>query len=61
MDVAAVARAVADQDAEIVVMGSNDLRNKTTLTTGTSNVVVGMTQHNVQRLIVLSAAGVGES
>ena len=60
-DAETVAAAVAGQEAAIVVLGSNGLGDKTTLTTGTRNVVDGMTQHNVQRIVVLSAAGVGES
>ena len=56
-----VSHAVANHHAAIVVLGSNGLRDKTTLTTGTGNIVAGMTQHNVGRLVVLSAAGVGES
>ena len=57
----AVAEAIASHDAAIVALGANGLRDKTTLTTGTKNVVEGMTQHGVGRLVVLSAAGVGES
>lgn len=57
----AVAAAIANQDAAIVVLGSNGLGDKTTLTAGTRNVVEGMTRHNVRRIVVLSAAGVGES
>ena len=61
MDAASVAAAVANYDAAIVVLGSNGLKDKTTLTAGTNNVVAGLIQNNVGRLIVLSAAGVGES
>ena len=60
-DAASVAAAVANHDAAIIVLGSNGLRDKTTLAVGTRNVVDGMTRHNVGRLVVLSAAGVGES
>ena len=60
-DAELVAAAVTNQDAAIVVLGSNGLGDKTTLTDGTRNVVDGMTRHNVRRLVVLSAAGVGES
>ncbi len=61
MDAAAVAAAVANHQAAIVALGSNGLRDKTTLSAGTRNVVDGMICHNVERLVVLSAAGVGES
>ena len=60
-DADSVAASVAGQDAAIVALGSNGLRDKTTLSVGTSNVVDGMTKHGVGRLVVLSAAGVGES
>ncbi len=57
----AVSEAIAGHDAVIVALGANGLRDKTTLTAGTKNVVEGMTRHGVGRLVVLSAAGVGES
>ena len=60
-DAGSVASAVAGHDAGIVALGSNGLRDKATLTTGTRNVVDGMTRHHVGRLVVVSAAGVGES
>ena len=44
-----------------VALGSNGLRDRTTLTTGTRTIVDGMTRHAVERLVILSAAGVGES
>ena len=60
-DADSVAASVAGQDAAIVALGSNGLRDKTTLSVGTRNVVDGMMKHEVGRLVVLSAAGVGES
>lgn len=60
-DAESVAKAVANHDAAIIALGSNGLRDKTTLAVGTGNVVDGMTRHNVERLVILSAAGVGES
>ncbi len=60
-DAASVAEAVAGHDAAIVALGSNGLRDKTTLATGTKTVVDGMILHAVERLVVLSAAGVGDS
>ena len=60
-DAASVAAAVAGHDAVIVALGSNGLRDRTTLTTGTRTIVDGMTRHAVERLVILSAAGVGES
>ena len=61
LDAAAVADAVDGHDAVIVALGSTGLRDRTTLATGTRHVVDGMTRHAVERLVVLSAAGVGES
>ncbi|MYA52295.1 MAG: NAD(P)H-binding protein [Dehalococcoidia bacterium] len=60
-DADAVAGAVAGQNGAIVVLGSNGLRDRTTLTSGTSRLVEGMKLHRVERLVVLSAAGVGDS
>ena len=60
-DAGSVAEAIAGHQAAIVVLGSNGLRDTTTLTSGTRAVVDGMTVHDVQRLVVLSAAGVGDS
>lgn len=60
-DAEAVAGAVAGHDAAIVALGSNGLRDRTTLSGGARAVVEGMTRHGGGRLVVLSAAGVGES
>ncbi len=60
-DTGSVAGAVAGHDAAIVVLGSNGLRDKTTLASGTRTIVDGLILHGVERLVVLSAAGVGES
>lgn len=61
MDAISVADAVDGHDTVIVALGSKSLRDRTTLAIGTRNVVDGMTRHGVERLVVLSAAGVGES
>ena len=61
MDPDSVAAAIADHDAVIVALGSNGLRDKATLAVGTGAIIEGMERHNVGRLIVLSAAGVGSS
>lgn len=60
-DADSVVKAVANHDAAIVCLGSISLRDKTTLTTGTKNVIDGMVRHNIKRLVILSAAGVAES
>ena len=61
MDADSVAGAVSGHDAAIVALGSTGLRDKSTLGVGTRNVVDGMTRNGIGRLVVLSAAGVGES
>lgn len=60
-DAGSVASTVAGHHAAIVALGSSGLRDKATLTSGTRNIVDGMTEHHVGRLVVVSAAGVGES
>lgn len=56
-----VAGAVAGHDAVIVCLGSTGLRDKTTLAAGTAAVIDAMVAHDIQRLVVMSAAGVGDS
>ena len=60
-DADSVAGAVAGHDAVIVCLGPIGLSDKTTLSTGTAAVVDAMAAHDVQRLVVMSAAGVGDS
>ena len=60
-DVDSVNAALAEQDAVIVCLGSTGLRDKTTLALGTKMVVDQMVTTGVDRLVVMSAAGVGES
>ncbi len=56
-----VAAAVVGHDAVIICLSSVGLSDTSTLTTGTRNVIAAMEQDKVPRLIVISAAGVGES
>ena len=56
-----VSRAIGGHDGAIVCLGSNGLRDKTTLSTGTKTVVEAMVEHKADRLVVLSAAGVDDS
>lgn len=56
-----VSAAVRGHDAVIVCLGSTGLRDKTTLSAGTKTVVEAMVEHDANRLVVLSAAGVDES
>jgi len=60
-DADSVSGAIAGHDAVIVSLGSTGLGDKTTLATGTSAIVDAMAAHDVQRLVVMSAAGVGDS
>ena len=61
LDLDSVTAAVADHDAVIVCIGSVNLRDTTTLSEGTKNVVEAMVRQQVKRLVVVSAVGVGES
>lgn len=61
LDADSVTGAVAGHDAVIVCLGSTGLRDKTTLAVGTAAVIDAMATHDVQRLVVMSAAGVGDS
>lgn len=56
-----VTGAVVGHDAVIVCLGSTGLRDKTTLASGTAVVIDAMVAHDVQRLVVMSAVGVGDS
>ena len=60
-DAEVVADAVAGHDAAIVCLGSTSLKDRTTLTRGTEHIVGAIDRHGVGRLVVVSAAGVGES
>jgi len=56
-----VAEAVDGQDAIICALGSSDLKKTTIRTTGTTNIIHAMKLHNVQRLLVVTAMGTGDS
>ena len=60
-DAEVVADAVTGHDAAIVCLGSTSLKGRTTLTHGTEHIVGAIDRHGVDRLVVVSAAGVGES
>ena len=61
-DPAAVDQAVKGQDAVICALGvGNDLKRTTVRTTGTINMISSMQKHQVTRLVVVSAMGIGES
>ena len=60
-DADSVKSALAEQEAVIICLGSTGLRDKTTLSAGTKMVVDAMVTSGVDRLVAMSAAGVGES
>ena len=57
----AVKQAVQGQDAVVCALGSRDLKSTTLRTDGTVNIIEAMKDNQVQRLIVVSAMGIGES
>ena len=61
LDGAAVRDAVEGHDAVVVCIGPTGLRDATTLTDGTRNVIAAMQANGCERLVVLSAAGTGSS
>ncbi len=56
-----VSKAIASQDCVMVCLGPINLKDQVTLTKGAENIVSAMQQHKVDRVIFISAAGVGES
>ncbi len=61
-DTASVAQAIKGQDAAVCALGAgSDLKKTTVRTIGTINIIAGMKQNNVKRLVVITAMGVGES
>ena len=61
-DAESVSQAVQGQDVVVCTLGAgSDLKKTTIRTTGTKNIISGMESHGVQRLIVVTAMGTGES
>ena len=60
-DFSAVKQAVQGQEAVICALGSNSLAKTTVRGEGTANIVKAMEEEHVDRLIVVSAMGTGES
>jgi putative NADH-flavin reductase len=60
-DFSAVKQAVQGQEAVICSLGSNSLTKTTVRGEGTANIVKAMEEEHVDRLIVISAMGTGES
>jgi putative NADH-flavin reductase len=60
-DPTAVARCIEGQEAVICALGARDLQKTTIRAAGTANIINGMKQAGVNRLIVVSAMGIGDS
>lgn len=56
-----VDNAVSGQDAVICSLGSNSIGKGTLRTDGTANIIKAMQSHSVERLIVISSLGSGDS
>jgi nucleoside-diphosphate-sugar epimerase len=61
LDSAAVTAAIAGQDAVLVCLGPVNSRDRVTLTQGARNICQVMRAEGVERVVFISAAGVGES
>ena len=60
-EITAVTRAIKGQDAVICSLGTNELGKTTVRSEGTANIIKAMKENHVNRLVVVSAMGVGES
>lgn len=57
LDAEAVGGAIAGQEAVITALGARSLRDATLLPESMKNILAGMKQHGVRRLIVMGASG----
>jgi putative NADH-flavin reductase len=60
-DLSSVEKAVQEQDVVIYALGARDLKKTMVRTEGTVNIIRAMKKHNIMRLFVISAMGVGDS
>ena len=60
-DAVRVSQAIAGQDAILSAIGINRRSGTTICTDSTLNIIQGMKEHGVRRLIILSAYGAGET
>lgn len=61
LDRQSVSNAVTGQDAVVVALGSRDRGKRDIRARGTANVIETMQAQDVRRLVVISAAGTGDS
>lgn len=61
MNPADVSGAIQGHDAVVCSLGTRDLGSTTVRSEGTKNIIEGMQENGVRRLIVVSAMGIGES
>lgn len=59
-NLSSVEKAVQGQDAVICALGVRDLKKTMIRTEGTVNIIRAMKKHNIMRLFVVSAMGVGD-
>jgi len=56
-DRAAVSSAIDGQDAVLSALGARSLKERGLLESAMANIIAGMTEHGVRRIVVLGAAG----
>jgi len=61
IEVASVGQAIQGQDAVVCALGSSELKKTTVRAEGTKNIIQGMKENKVKRLVIISAMGVGDS
>ena len=60
-DLPSVSQAIQGQDAVVCALGSSELKKTTIRAEGTKNIIQGMKENKVKRLVIISAMGVGDS
>ena len=60
-EIVSVGQAIQGQDAVVCALGSSELKKTTIRAEGTKNIIQGMKENKVKRLVIISAMGVGES
>jgi len=60
-DLSSVVQAVQGQDVVLCALGSRDLKKTTVRATGTANIIQAMKEHSIQRFLVVTSMGTGDS